>query len=151
MSDNYTEVDYNQTEDLYDNLVYAVDSIYISERSTIPSSTSQAMKALTDSYDEFYKDVADKVFKQFAEGKINPVLIINAYEDEQMHKKVARIFNSELNSELNDKEREKALNEIVINIKLNSIRNKQSTTTDLNEYQMLMNLEEEIKNISIKL
>ncbi|HAH17942.1 MAG TPA: DNA primase [Eubacterium sp.] len=105
----------------------------------------------TDFTDEFYKDVADKVFKQFAKGKVNPVLIINSYEDEQMHKKVARIFNSELNSELNDKEREKALNEIVINIKLNSIRNKQSTTTDLNEYQMLMNLEEEIKNINIKL
>ena len=105
----------------------------------------------TDFTDEFYKDVADKVFKQFAEGKVNPVLIINSYEDEQMHKKVTRIFNSELNSELNDKEREKALNEIVINIKLNSIRNKQSTTTDLNEYQMLMNLEEEIKNINIKL
>lgn len=57
MSDNYTEVDYNQTEDLYDNLVYAVDSIYISQRSTIPSSTSQAMKALTDSYDELHKDI----------------------------------------------------------------------------------------------
>ena len=105
----------------------------------------------SDFTDDFYRDVANNVFKQFADGKVNPAQIINLYEDEQMHKKVALLFNSELDSMLNDKEREKALNEIVINIKLNSIKNKQKVTTDLNEYQTLMNLEEEIKNINIVL
>lgn len=59
MDENLTEVEYEQAEDLYDNLVYAVDSVYMWERSTNPSSTSIAMDALTNSYDNFQKAILD--------------------------------------------------------------------------------------------
>lgn len=51
MDENELEVDYGQVSDLYDNLVYAVDSVYVWERSTEPTSVSNAMVALTGCFD----------------------------------------------------------------------------------------------------
>lgn len=59
MSENLTEVEYEQAEDLYDNLVYAVDSVYMWERSTTPSSTSDAMDALTKSFDNLQTELLE--------------------------------------------------------------------------------------------
>ena len=59
MDENLTEVEYEQAEDLYDNLVYAVDSVYMWERDTTPSSTSEAMDALTNSFDNLQKEIVN--------------------------------------------------------------------------------------------
>ena len=74
-----------------------------------------------DFTDELYKTVATRLFADLEEGKVNPAAIVSMFEDETEQATVAKIFNSNL-TEVSDKSsREKALHDLVFNVKKNSV------------------------------
>ena len=72
----------------------------------------------SDFSDDFYKRVAGIFWAQMEENEANPAKIIDNFQDEDEHKKVAALFNSPLiNQNLTMQEKEKAVNDAVILIK----------------------------------
>lgn len=69
----------------------------------------------SDFSDDFYKRVAGIFWAQMEENEANPAKIIDNFQDEDEHKKVAALFNSPLiNQNLTMQEKEKAVNDAVI-------------------------------------
>lgn len=76
----------------------------------------------SDFSDDFYERVAGIFWAQMEENEANPAKIIDNFQDEDEHKKVAALFNSPLiNQNLTMQEKEKAVNDAVILIKKKSI------------------------------
>lgn len=73
-----------------------------------------------DFTDELYEKVAVKLFEDLEQGIMNPAKIVDMFEDDEEHAKVAAIFNTELVEVTEKTEREKALHDLVFNIKKNS-------------------------------
>lgn len=105
----------------------------------------------TDFVDSLLCDVADKLYRQYDTGQVNPAAIVNTYETEEEHKEVAALFSAELDAGLNRSERQKALNDTVIKVKRNSIQYAIDNTTDIKVLQELINQQEKVKNIHIDL
>lgn len=93
-----------------------------------------------------YKEVARQVFEQLNEGKLNPAHIINHFDNEEEQNEVAKLFNTPLGSDMDIKEKEKAINDIVLKVKRNSIENLSKNATDI---EMLQKLILEQKNIEM--
>lgn len=83
-----------------------------------------------DFVDPLLQDVAEKLYHQFEEGKVNPAVIINTYEAEEEHSEIAAMFSADLSDNLSKMERMKALNETVKNVKKNSLDAEMNQTTD---------------------
>ena len=65
-----------------------------------------------------YKDVADRIFKQIEAGKKpNIAEIISRYESAEDQALVAAIFEEKFETEIDEKERDKAFKEIVIKVR----------------------------------
>lgn len=74
-----------------------------------------------DFTDDLYRKVAERFFSDLDNGKVNPAAIVSMFEEETEQATVAQIFNSNL-TEVSDKSsREKALHDLVFNVKKNSI------------------------------
>lgn len=104
-----------------------------------------------DFVDSLLCDVADKLYRQYDTGQVNPAAIVNTYETEEEHKEVAALFSAELDAGLNRSERQKALNDTVIKVKRNSLQYAIDNTTDIKVLQELINQQEKVKNIHIDL
>lgn len=104
-----------------------------------------------DFIDPLFRDVADKLYKQFEEGKVNPAAIINTYETEKEHSEIASMFSAELSDSLSKLERTKALNETVIKIKKNSLDHALNSTTDPRQMQEIIMQQMKLKQIDIQL
>lgn len=74
----------------------------------------------SDFTDELYKKVAAKLFSDLEDGVMNPAAIVNMFDDEEEQAQVAAIFNTQLTEVTEKKEREKALHDLVFNVKKNS-------------------------------
>lgn len=74
----------------------------------------------SDFTDELYKKVATKLFDDLENGVLNPAAIVNMFDDEEEQAQVAAIFNTQLTEVTEKKEREKALHDLVFNVKKNS-------------------------------
>jgi len=73
-----------------------------------------------DFTDELYNRVAVKLFEDLEKGVMNAAAIISMFEDEEEQRIVAEIFNTELVEVTEKSEREKALKDLVYNVKKNS-------------------------------
>lgn len=73
-----------------------------------------------DFIDELYKQVATLMFNDLENGKNEPAAIVSCFEDEQQQSIVAAIFNTKLEELETNKEREKALHDIVLSVKKNA-------------------------------
>lgn len=104
-----------------------------------------------DFIEEPFHDVAVRLYEQLDNGQINPAAIISTFDDGETQKKVASIFNRELAEELNDSERERALNQTVKKIKKNSLDIKSRSVTDVAQLQNIIKEQKEIQNIQIHL
>lgn len=107
-----------------------------------------------DFLDPLLKDVADKLYIQFDNGKVNPATIINTYETEEEHSEVAALFSAELDAGLSQNERQKALNDTVIKVKNNSLEYEMDCATkqgDSKLVQELMMEQIKLKNLNIEL
>ena len=97
----------------------------------------------------FYRNVALILWDMLKNNKVNPAKILDGFTDEEEHKKVSLMFSTPLSEALNKTEREKALNEVVINIRLNSIKNSQKVLENIDDIQKQMAAEEDAKRIHI--
>lgn len=107
-----------------------------------------------DFLDPLLKDVADKLYIQFDNGKVNPATIINTYETEEEHSEVAALFSAELDAGLSQNERQKALNDTVIKVKNNSLEYEMDCATKQGNSKLVQELMMEqikLKNLNIEL
>ena len=83
-----------------------------------------------DFIDPLFSGVAEKVYEQYGTGNISPAAIIADYATTEEHTEVAAMFSADLDESLNNLEREKTLNDIVIRIKANSLNHELNKTVD---------------------
>ena len=98
--------------------------------------------------------MADKLYIQFDNGKVNPATIINTYETEEEHSEVAALFSAELDAGLSQNERQKALNDTVIKVKNNSLEYEMDCATKQGNSKLVQELMMEqikLKNLNIEL
>jgi len=74
-----------------------------------------------DFTEDIYRQVAARLFKELSEGVVNPAGIINMFDDEEAHKEVSALFNTELEYLENQKDEEKAFHDILYALKKNSL------------------------------
>ena len=104
-----------------------------------------------DFTEELYYRVALMLFDQFERGDINPAKIISSFTDEESHKEVARLFNTELPENMDIKEKNKALDDIVMRIMKNSLDIKSRNVTDIGELQNIIRAQNALKTMHISL
>lgn len=106
----------------------------------------------SDFSDDFYKRVAGIFWAQMEENEANPAKIIDNFQDEDEHKKVAALFNSPLiNQNLTMQEKEKAVNDAVILIKKKSLDDRAKNATDISEMQNIIQAKAQLGKIHITL
>jgi DNA primase len=101
-----------------------------------------------DFIEPLYHDVAEKLFTQLANGKINPAVIISTYESEEEHKEVAALFNEELSENLSISEKEKALNETIYKVKKNGVDYRSRNAASVSELKELVKEQAQLKKLS---
>ena len=105
-----------------------------------------------DFTEPMYKEIAVLMFSQLENGNFNPASILNHFDADQNQSMAAGILNTEILDEtatLSD--REKALNEAVINIKRNSLDIKSRSATDITQLQNIIAEQAGLKNLHISL
>ena len=76
-----------------------------------------------DFTDDVYRKVAQVMFDQIENGNFNPATILNNFNGDEYHSEVAKILNTDILKENADnRDRERAINEIVKTIKDNSLK-----------------------------
>ncbi|MBO4374011.1 MAG: DNA primase [Lachnospiraceae bacterium] len=68
------------------------------------------------------RDCARLLFAQLKEGKCEPASIIDRFEDEEKHKKVAQIFSTKLDAVESSEEKSRALTDLVVKVKEASLK-----------------------------
>lgn len=104
-----------------------------------------------DFIDPFYKKVAEIFWEQMENGKANPAQIMDRFEDEEEHKKVAELFVSPIRADLNLTEQERAVNDAVFKIKKASLEYKAANATDINQLQNIIKEQNQLQKIHITL
>ena len=77
-----------------------------------------------DFTEEIYRQVTDLLFAQLQEGAVNPAKIISCFTNEDEQREVAALFHTKLEELESQAEQEKALKDIIIKVKKNSIEQK---------------------------
>ncbi|MBO7357069.1 MAG: DNA primase [Lachnospiraceae bacterium] len=75
---------------------------------------------IDDFTDDVYKKVAERLFLDLEKGQVNPGAIVDLFDEEEEKATVAGIFNTELVEITESNEKEKALHDLVLNVKRNS-------------------------------
>ena len=107
--------------------------------------------APVDFTDSMCYQVAVMLFEQFETGKMNPAMIINSFKEEETHREVAKLFNSELPDEMTKLERQKAIDDIVYRVKKSSLDERSSKANDIFELQKIIQEQAKLNSIHIKL
>ena len=101
---------------------------------------------------DIYKRVAEIMFLAIENGTFNPATILNNFQGDDNHNEVSKILNTNLiedNADIRDKER--ALNDAVLNIRRNSLDYRSRTATDLSELQKIFKEQSELTGMHISL
>lgn len=101
-----------------------------------------------DFIEPLYNAVAEKLFGQLQNGKVNPAMIISEFEDEEDHNEVASLFNTGLSGELSDYEREQALNETVYKVKKNSVDYRSRNASSADELKIIIREQSELNKLA---
>ncbi len=104
-----------------------------------------------DFIDPFYKKVAVLFWEQMQQGKANPAQIINYFEDEEEHKKVAELFVSPIQSDLSIGQLERAVNDAVYRIKKAALDYRAANVDNIAELQQIIKQQNELQKIHIQL
>lgn len=96
-----------------------------------------------------YREVAELLYEQHAQGKMNPAQIMNHFTDEEEHREVASLFNTRIRQIKTTSEQEKALKETIIRVKQNSIeeRSAKLDPTDIQGLQRLMDARRALQDL----
>ena len=86
-----------------------------------------------------YRQIAEMIYLQYHEGQVNPAKLLNQFVDSEEQKEVAGLFNAGIPLET-EEERQKALVDVICNMKENSItyRSSHMDVTDMTALQKLM-------------
>lgn len=105
-----------------------------------------------DFVEQPYRQVAEMLYEQFQQdGQVHPAKIISFFESKEEQSLVASLFNTDIQMVEEPKEREKALNDIVLKIKKQSLDYRSSHMTDLNELTKLIQEKKKLENMHISL
>ncbi len=74
-----------------------------------------------DFTETLYRQVARKLFEDLDQGVFHPASVISMFQDEEEQREVASLFNTKLEREPTETDREKALHDIVCQVKSNSV------------------------------
>lgn len=86
-----------------------------------------------DFTEDLYRMVAEKVFDGIEKDAFQPAAIISSFEDEEQQAEAALLFNTNLPEVISGKDREQAINDIVMTVKKNSYEFFMSQTgSDIN-------------------
>lgn len=88
-----------------------------------PSLYSKIQKYLSpqDFTVDLYRQVAEKLFEGIESGNYNPASIISMFEDEEEQREVASLFNTKLEAVDTRQEKERAVHDILVAVKKNSL------------------------------
>ena len=98
-----------------------------------------------------YHKVAEMLFEQFRQGEVNPAKILNEFMDEEEHKEAAKLFNTSMREDMSIEEKEKALNDMVIKVRQNSLDEKAKNVSDVSELQEIIDKQKKLKKLHISL
>lgn len=102
--------------------------------------------------DEIYHKAAGMIFVQLENGeKPTPAKVVNLFTDEEEHKVVASLFNTQLAESLSGAEKEKAITDTVKKVKDYSLTKAIKAATDGSEMQRLMMEHNALKTLCIHL
>lgn len=73
-----------------------------------------------DFTEELYKTVAERLFAELEEGEVDLAGIVDLFQEEEQQKQVAELFHASLGKLENKSDEERALHDIVCNVKRNS-------------------------------
>lgn len=106
-----------------------------------------------DFYDEDIRPVAHELFTQYKDtGTVKPASILNMYDDVEKQRLVASIMQTELPFEMDDAEKEKAINDLVKKTKLGFVDWKlPQCTNDAKQFQELVIMKAKISKLHISL
>lgn len=104
-----------------------------------------------DFTEELYYKVALLLFDQLERGELNPAKIVSSFTEEESHKEVARLFNTELPEDMELRDKNKALDDIVMRIVKNSLDIKSRNINDPNELQRIMQAQNAVNTLHISL
>ena len=104
-----------------------------------------------DFTEELYYKVALILFDQFEKGELNPAKIISSFTEEESHREVARLFNTELPGDLEMRDKNKALDDIVKRIVTNSLDIKSKNVRDISELQQIKQKQSAVRTLHILL
>ena len=96
-----------------------------------------------------YRTVAELLYAQHEQGKLNPAQIMNHFTDEDEHREVAALFNTRIREIKTAHEQEKALKETIIRVKKNSIEEHSAKLdpTDIQGLQKLMEAKRALQDL----
>lgn len=96
-----------------------------------------------------YRTVAELLYAQHEQGKLNPAQIMNHFTDEEEHREVAELFNTRIREIKTAHEQEKALKETIIRVKKNSIEEHSAKLdpTDIQGLQKLMEAKRALQDL----
>lgn len=96
-----------------------------------------------------YRTVAELLYAQHEQGKLNPAQIMNHFTDEEEHREVAALFNTRIREIKTAHEQEKALKEMIIRVKKNSIEEHSAKLdpTDIQGLQKLMEAKRALQDL----
>lgn len=96
-----------------------------------------------------YRTVAELLYAQHEQGKLNPAQIMNHFTDEEEHREVAAFFNTRIREIKTAHEQEKALKETIIRVKKNSIEEHSAKLdpTDIQGLQKLMEAKRALQDL----
>lgn len=105
-----------------------------------------------DFREEPFHQVATMLFEQYHKEKMFHVAkMINLFESKEEQTQVASLFNMPLREELSKLEKEKALNEMVIRIKKNSLEYASKHAIDVMELQNIIKQQRQLQSLHISL
>lgn len=95
-----------------------------------------------------YRQVAEMLFQQRAEGDVNPARLLNAFPDSEEQREVASLFNATIHLET-PQEQNRAFSDALIRIKEESLAEKNRTwdPTDMNALQELIKAKKELESL----
>lgn len=103
-----------------------------------------------DFVDEPYRQVAEMVYSQYeSQGRVEPAVIISRYESKEEQSLVAGIFNKEIRALTGDMEQQKAINEVVRNIKKYSLDYRSRHVTDMKELQQIIAEKKQLQTLQV--
>ena len=100
-----------------------------------------------------YRQVAELLYEQHSQGKLNPASIITKFEDAEEQRQVASVFNATLKQIETKEETEKALQETIFKVRQNALAKaaKELDPADMAGLQKLVQRKRELEKLNISL